>query len=124
MMDVLSIHVVPTSSDTAVFRVQAQCSDHFLLNFWLHKAFYDNGDVQQTNVVMQENSAGVEFILRVLHRCSRLPNDYYLSPFLVTLCLDALVFHYQLPPQPNWDGTIREALRGNRLELTRDCTLP
>lgn len=123
-MDVLTIHVVTNSSDTAVFRVRVQCTDHFLLNFWLRKAFYDNGEVQQTSVVMQERGAGVEFVLRVLHRCSRLPNDYYLSPFLVTLCLDALVFHYQLPPQPNWDGTIREALRGNRLQLTRDHRLP
>lgn len=123
-MDVLTIHVVTNSFDTAVFRVQVRCSDHSLLNFWLQKVYYDNGDVQQTNVALQEDSAGVEFVLRVLHRCSRLPNDYYLSPFLVNLCLDALFFHYQLPPQPNWDGTIREALRGNRLQLTRDHTLP
>lgn len=124
MMDVLTIHVMTNSSDMAVFRVQVQCADHFLLNFWLQKTFYDNGEVQQMSVVMQEDSAGIEFVLRVLHRCSRFPNDYYLSPFLVTLCLDALVFHYQLPTQTNWDGTIREALRGNRLELTRDHTLP
>ncbi|KAG7319466.1 hypothetical protein KOW79_016609 [Hemibagrus wyckioides] len=122
-MDVLTIHVVTNSSDTTVFRVQVRCSDHFLLNFWLHKMFYDNGEVQQTSVVMQEDSAGIEFVLRVLHRSSRLLNDYYLSPFLVTLCLDALVFHYQLPPQPNWDGTIREALRGNRSCLDRELLL-
>ncbi|KAI5093119.1 hypothetical protein C0J45_17510 [Silurus meridionalis] len=124
MMDVLTIHVVVNSSDMAVFRIQVRCSDHFLLNFWLQKVFYDNGEVQQTSVVLQEDGHGVDFVLRVLHRCSRLPNDYYLSPFLVTLCLDALVFHYQLPPQPNWDGTIREALRENRLQLTRHRTMP
>lgn len=119
MTDVLTIHVMTNSFNTSVFRVKVQCSDHLLLNFWLQKTFYYNGEVQQTTVVMQDDSASVEFVLRVLNRCSRFPNDYYLSPFLVSLCLDALFFHYQLPPQPNWDGTIREALRGNQLQLTR-----
>ncbi|XP_076838162.1 uncharacterized protein LOC143483225 [Brachyhypopomus gauderio] len=118
-MDVLTIRVMENSSDTSVFRVQAHCGDPFLLAFWLQKGFFDNGQVQQTNVLVHEDNSVVEFVLRVLHRCSRLPNDYYLTPFLVNLCLDALAFHYQLPPQPDWDGTIREAMNGNCLELRR-----
>lgn len=118
-MDVLSINVLENSSDTAVFRIEVQCPDPFLLSYWIQKAFFDNGEVQQTNLLIKEDCTGLEFVLRVLHRCSRLPNDYYLSPFLVTLCLDALVFNYQLPQQPDWDGTIREAMRGNCLELRR-----
>ncbi|KAL7842853.1 hypothetical protein SRHO_G00245420 [Serrasalmus rhombeus] len=118
-MDILNINVLGNSTDTAVFRIHVECTDPVLLRYWIRKGFFYNREVQQTDLLVEEDYTGLEFVLRVLHRCSRLPNDYYLSPFLITLCLDALVFNYQLPQRPDWDGTIREAMRGNCLQLRR-----
>lgn len=118
-MDVLTIHIMEDSSDSAVFRVQVQCADPFLLNYWFQKTFFNNGEVQQINTMRINGCRGLVFVLRVLHRSSRLPNSHYWCPFLVTLCLDALAFHYHLPSVPQWNGTLREAMRGNSLELRR-----
>lgn len=118
-MDVLTIHIVEDSSDSAVFWVQVECANPFLLNFWFQKTFFNNGEVQQINTLRINGCHGLVFVLRVLHRSSRLPNSHYWCPFLVTLCLDALAFHYHLPSLPQWNGTLREAMRGNSLELRR-----
>lgn len=118
-MDVLTIHVLEDSSESSVFHVLVQCANPFLLNHWLNKTFFNNGEVQQTNTLMVHGCLGLVFVLRVLHRSSRLPNSHYWCPFLVTLCLDALAFRYHLPSVPQWNGTLREAMRGNSLELRR-----
>lgn len=118
-MDVLTIQIMEDSSDSAVFQVQVQCADPILLNYWFQKTFFNNGEVQHINTLRINGCRGLLFVLRVQHRSSRLPNSHYWCPFLVTLCLDALAFHYHLPSVPQWNGTLREAMRGNSLELRR-----
>lgn len=121
--DTLHISVLEESPDSAMFVVEIRCGDPVLLAFWLRKAFFHNGEVQQTDTLLCEGGGGLRFVLRVLHRSCRLSNAHYWSPFVVALCLDALLFQYQLPAQLQHSSSLQQAMEENTLTLTR-CRSP
>ncbi|KAI1902099.1 hypothetical protein AGOR_G00041220 [Albula goreensis] len=118
-VDTMCIQVLEDSPDGGVFVVRIHCRDPFLLSFWLRKAFFYNGQVQQTDTRLREEGDGLEFVLHALHRSQRLSNAHYWTPFLVALCLDALLFRYRLPPHLHWNGNIEEVMKENMLVLSR-----
>ncbi|XP_035286763.1 uncharacterized protein LOC118234378 [Anguilla anguilla] len=117
--DTLCIRVLEDSPDAGVFVVRVQCQDPLLLAYWQRKAFFYNGQVQQTDARLREDGAGLAFVLHALHRSQRLANSHYWTPFVVGLCLDALLFRYRLPPSLQWNGDIQHVMQENTLVLTR-----
>lgn len=99
--NILRIRVLEDSLECGVFVISVCCGDSLLLNFWCKKAPFHNGQVEQTDASWQtsEEGPGLDFVLRVLHRAPDLPNNHYWGPFVVALCLDALLFHFRLPAQ-------------------------
>ncbi|KAJ8397430.1 hypothetical protein AAFF_G00439790 [Aldrovandia affinis] len=117
--DALYIRVLEDSPDGGVFVVRIQCRDPIPLAFWKRKAFFYNGQVQQTDTRLRGDGDELEFVLHAMHRSQRLSNAHYWTPFVVALCLDALLFRYRLPPHLHWNGNIEQVMKENTLVLTR-----
>lgn len=118
-LETLRIGVMEDSPYAGVFVVWVQCRDPLLLGFWQRKLFFHNGQVQQTDTQVREDGEGLAFVLHALHRSQRLANCHYWTPFVVGLCLDALLFRYRLPASLHWNGNIQQVMKENALVLIR-----
>lgn len=115
IQNILVIRVLEDSLECGIFVVTVRCGDRLLLDFWCRKHPFWNSQVEQTDIQCQagpEPNQGMDFVLRALHRAPNLPNIHYWGPFVVGLCLDALLFRFRLPP---------ETLGGGIEEVMQEC---
>ncbi|KAM9713126.1 uncharacterized protein ACNS7B_023428 isoform 1-T2 [Menidia menidia] len=97
---ILCIRVLEDSAESGVFLISVVCGEPLLLRFWSRKPAFCNGEVEQTEVTPRAAAAaGLAFVLRATRRAPGLPNSHYWGPFVLALCLDALLFGFRLPTQ-------------------------
>ncbi|KAI9516694.1 hypothetical protein NQZ68_013751 [Dissostichus eleginoides] len=106
---ILRIKVLEDSAECGVFVINVCCGEPLLLRFWCRKPPFRNGQVEQTEVNSQTMEE-LNFVLRALHRAPNLPNSHYWGPFVLSLCLDAVTFRFQLPARAHRSSKIQDIM--------------
>lgn len=104
----LQITVVGSSVWSSMWVVRVQCDDPFLLGFLWRKEPFWNQEVKQTDILVGTwPSKVLEFVIRAQHRAPHLDNSHYWGPFVTSLCLDATLFRFVLPPEALEKGLLK-----------------